>query len=133
MKKLFFTIVCIISLHTVKSQTTATVPSADTTVAAVQQTPKKTTKSKIDLSNRSNDHVMLQFGLDGWSGVIPDSVKPSGFSRHFNAYIMLDKPFKTNPRFSVGLGVGIGSSNIFFERKFVDVKSQASKTDTNFC
>ncbi len=58
---------------------------------------------------------MLQFGLDGWSGVIPDSVKPSGFSRHFNAYIMLDKPFKTNPRFSVGLGVGIGSSNIFLK------------------
>ncbi len=127
MKKLFFTIVCIISLHAVKSQTTATVPSADTTVATVPQTPKKTTRTKIDLSNRSNDHVMLQFGLDGWSGVIPDSVKPSGFSRHFNAYIMLDKPFKTNPRFSVGLGVGIGSSNIFFERKLVDIKSQATR------
>lgn len=127
MKKLFFTIVCVIGLHAVKSQTTATMPSADSTVATVQQTPKKTTRTKIDLSNRSNDHLMVQFGLDGWSGVVPDSVKPSGFSRHLNAYIMLDKPFKTNPRFSVGLGVGIGSSNIFFDRKLVDIKSQATR------
>ncbi len=126
MKKLLFTSVCIFGLQVVNSQIITTVPSADSTTVTVQQTPKRTA-AKIDLSNRSNDHLMVQFGLDGWSGVVPDSVKPSGFSRFFNAYIMLDKPFKTNPRFSVGLGVGIGSSNIFFERKLVDIKSQATR------
>jgi hypothetical protein len=127
MNKLFLTIVCVIILQAGKSQTTSPAPSLDTTVAVVPQIPAKKTQTKFDLSNRSNDHLMVQYGLDGWSGVVPDSVKPSGFSRHFNAYIMLDKPFKTNPRFSVGLGVGIGSSNIFFQRKLVDVKSQATR------
>ncbi len=127
MKKLLFTAVCIICLQVVNSQIITTVPSGDTTVVTVQLIPKKPTLNKIDLSNRSNDHVMVQFGLDGWSGTVPDSAKPSGFSRHFNAYIMLDKPFKTNPRFSVGLGVGIGSSNMFFERRLVDIKSQATR------
>jgi hypothetical protein len=127
MKKLLFTAVCIVILQVVNSQTTVTVPPADSTVVTVQPTPKRTIPNKIDLSNRSNDHVVVQYGLDGWSGVVPDSAKPSGFSRHFNAYIMLDKPFKTNPRFSVGLGVGIGSSNMFFERKLVDIKSQATR------
>jgi hypothetical protein len=125
MKKLLFTAACIVSLQVVNSQTINTVPSADTTIVTVQQTPPKKALDKVDLSNRSNDHLMVQFGLDGWSGVVPDSARPDGLSRHFNAYIMLDKPFKTNPRYSVGLGVGIGTSNIFFERKRVDVKSQA--------
>lgn len=126
MKKLLFTAVCILILQVLNAQTTVTVPPNDSTVVTVQPTPKRT-NPKIDLSNRSNDHVMVQYGLDGWSGVVPDSAKPRGFSRFFNAYIMLDKPFKTNPRFSVGLGVGIGSSNIFFERKLVDIKSQATR------
>lgn len=126
MKKLLFTAVCIVVLQVVNSQTTVPTPPADSTVATVQQTPKRT-HPKIDLSNRSNDHLMVQYGLDGWSGVVPDSVKPSGFSRHFNAYIMLDKPFKTNPRFSVGLGIGIGSSNMFFKSKLVDIKSLATR------
>ena len=81
---------------------------------------------KIDLSNRSNDHLMIQYGVDGWGGV-PDSAKPGGFSRHFNMYIMLDKPFKTNPHFSVGIGAGVGSSNMFFKSKNVDIKSTGTK------
>ncbi len=92
--------------------------------------PNKTTLSKnwknIDLSNRSNDHLVIQYGIDNWSAQ-PDSVKPSGFSRHFNMYVMLDKPFKTNPHFSVGIGVGVGSSNMFFERKSIDVKSTGTR------
>src|SRR5688572_998448 len=85
--------------------------SAGTTTTSTLEAPRK--KVKIDLTNRSNDHLVIQYGLDGWSGA-PDSAQPSGFSRHFNAYFMLDKPFKTNPRLSVGLGVGVGSSNMFF-------------------
>ncbi|HWB24068.1 MAG TPA: outer membrane beta-barrel protein [Chitinophagaceae bacterium] len=80
---------------------------------------------KYDLSNRANDHFMLQYGLDGWA-TTPDSTSPSGFSRHFNFYFMLDKPFKNNPHMSVGYGLGLGTSNIFFKNTYVNLKSFTS-------
>src|SRR6266542_104383 len=86
---------------------------------------KKTDWSKIDLSNRANDHFLIQYGYDGWSNV-PDSINPDGFSRHFNFYFMYDKPFKTNPHFSIGIGIGLGSSNIFFKNTYVNLKSVSS-------
>lgn len=125
MKKFFFGFVCIFSLHAVNSQTISTKPATDSTVA-VRPAPLKREPNKIDLSNRSNDHVMVQYGLDRWAGT-PDSISPKGFSRFFNAYIMLDKPFKTNPHLSVGLGVGIGSSNIFFNKTYVDINSSSTR------
>ena len=78
--------------------------------------------TKLDLSTRANDHFMLQYGYDGWPN-LPDSINTSGFSRHFNMYIMLDKPFKTNPNFSVAFGIGFGTSNIFFSNTYVNLKS----------
>ena len=39
---------------------------------------------------------------------------------------MLDKPFKTNPHYSVGLGIGFGSSNMFFKNTFVNLKANSS-------
>jgi hypothetical protein len=81
---------------------------------------------KIDLSNRPADHFMIQYGADSWTNR-PDSVRTGGFSRHFNFYFMLDKPFKTNPRYSVAFGAGIGSSNIFFNNTRVDIKSNATR------
>jgi hypothetical protein len=83
---------------------------------------KKPDYSKIDLSNRANDHFMIQYGYDGWSGT-NDSINPSGFSRHFNFYFMYDKPFKTNPHYSLGIGLGYGSSNIFFDNTYINLKS----------
>jgi hypothetical protein len=35
---------------------------------------------------------------------------------------MTDKPFKTNPKFSVAYGLGIGTSNIYFDKTYVDIK-----------
>jgi hypothetical protein len=130
MKKILFTVVCITCLQVVYSQNVPTKPVNDSNVVAPVQTapnvnPPKKQWTKIDLSNRSNDHFMLQYGFDNWAGT-NDSTKPSGFSRFFNAYIMLDKPFKTNPHLSVGLGVGIGSSNIFFNKRYVDLKSTST-------
>lgn len=93
---------------------------------AQKETKTKQDWSKIDISSRSADHFMIQFGGDSWSGR-PDSVRTGGFSRHFNFYFMVDKPFKTNPHFSVGLGAGIGTSNIFFNNTKVDIKSNAAK------
>lgn len=81
---------------------------------------------KIDLSNRAADHFMIQYGADSWTGR-PDSVRTGGFSRHFNIYFMIDRPFKTNPKFSVAFGVGIGSSNMFFDNTRVDIKSPTTR------
>lgn len=81
---------------------------------------------KIDLSNRASDHLMIQYGGDSWTNR-PDSVRTSGFSRHFNIYFMFDKPFKTNPKFSIAYGIGIGSSNMFFKNTYVDIKSTTAR------
>jgi len=111
MKKLSLGFVFVLAIVMVKAQGTDT-------------TGKKNWK-KIDLSNRANDHFMIQYGADGWGGM-PDSANPSGFSRHFNFYFMLDKPFKTNPHMSIGYGLGIGSSNIFFKNTYINLKSGTS-------
>jgi hypothetical protein len=83
--------------------------------------------SKVDLSKRAADHFMIQYGFDTWLNR-PDSVRiGNGFSRHFNMYFMLDKPFKTNAKYSVAFGLGIGSSNIFFNKTDVDIKSTSAR------
>lgn len=97
-------------------------PAAPKTAPLV---PKKDW-SKIDLSTRPADHIMIQFGSDAWLNR-PDSVRTGGFSRHFNAYFMFDKPFKSNARLSLAFGVGIGSSNIFFDNTKVDLKSNSNR------
>ncbi len=122
MKKVFITVACIVGVFAVNSQTISTTPANDSNRVTQQSAAAKKNWKTIDLNNRSNDHFMIQFGFDNWTGT-PDSISPKGFSRFFNAYIMLDKPFRTNPKFSVGLGAGIGSSNIFFDKTYVDIKS----------
>ncbi|MBS1917829.1 MAG: outer membrane beta-barrel protein [Bacteroidetes bacterium] len=89
--------------------------------------PKKKNWSKIDLSHRANDHFMVQIGYDNWAGT-PDTIHIGGFNRSFNFYFMLDFPFKTDPRLSVGAGLGIGSSNIFFKNQEVLVGDQNNST-----
>ncbi len=81
--------------------------------------------SKVVLTNRAADHLMIQYGSDAWSNR-PDSVRTKGFSRHFNVYLMLDKPFKTDPRFSVAYGLGLGTSNMFFDNVKVNVNGLGS-------
>jgi len=108
MKKLLLALIGILALTVSKAQN--------------KDEKKKPDYSKIDLSNRANDHLMIQYGYDGWSGT-PDTINPSGFSRHFNFYLMYDKPFKTNPHYSLGIGLGFGSSNIFFKNTYINLKS----------
>jgi hypothetical protein len=98
------------------------------TLFATAQTTKKTAKdwSKFDFTNRAADHLMIQYGGDSWTDK-PTSLRTgNGFSRHFNVYFMFDKPFKTNPKFSVAYGIGLGTSNIFFNNTKVDFKSAAN-------
>ncbi len=74
---------------------------------------------------RSNDHFLMQVGYTTWVGQ-PDSITTGGIPRSFNAYFMLDFPFKTNPKWSVAIGAGVGTDNIFFEKQSVEITSTAT-------
>lgn len=94
-----------------------------TTTIFAQDSIKATPKIDIaKMRNRANDHFMVQVGMDVLGGR-PDSIDTKGLSRHLNIYFMLDKPFANSPKMSVGLGLGIGSSNIFLDKTIADVKS----------
>ena len=87
-----------------------------------QETPKKSkNKPKIDLSGRSNDHLLLQAGYTQWAN-LPDTLKTSGLSKSFNAYLMFDFPFKNDPRLSMAFGPGIGSDHILFTKRRIGIK-----------
>lgn len=81
-------------------------------------------KKKIDLSERPADHFMIQLALNSWHGT-PDSINShmSGLQRSANVYLMLDKPFKGNPKMSIAGGLGIGTANIYFKKMIVDIAS----------
>jgi outer membrane protein with beta-barrel domain len=112
MKKFLTAIAALIFVTSVFAQKKDTTSVNNAPVAQ----PKKKDWSKIDLSHRANDHFMVQIGYDNWNGT-PDTLSISGFSRSFNFYFMLDFPFKSDPRLSVGAGLGIGNSNIFFKNQ----------------
>jgi hypothetical protein len=97
---------------------TAVLLIAATASAQTDSTAKKKKKdwSKVSLNNRANDHFMVQFGYDGWTP-LPDTIKTKGLSHSVNIYLMLDFPFISDPRFSAALGLGIGSSNIKFDKQ----------------
>jgi Outer membrane protein beta-barrel domain len=96
--------------------------------------PKK--KPSVDLTNRANDHLLLQLGYTKWAG-IPDSINTSGFSKSFNVFFMFDFPFKTNPKLSIALGPGIASDHILFSKTYVGIKDNTptlyftNQADTN--
>lgn len=121
----------ILSLVTCALLTTALF-AQDTTITVPQK------KKAIDLSGRSNDHLLIQFGYTGWANS-PDSVsdKMSGFSKSFNVYLMLDFPFKTNPKLSIAFGPGISTDHIIFTKTYVGIKDATStirfadRSDTN--
>jgi hypothetical protein len=81
--------------------------------------PKK--KETINLSNRSNDHFVLQLGYTGWAGK-PDTINTGGFSKSVNVYFMFDYPFKTNPKLSMAFGAGVGTDQIQFKKTYVGIK-----------
>lgn len=68
----------------------------------------------------SKDHFMIQFGGALWQNK-PDSIRTGGFSRTFNMYVMLDFPFRTNPKFSIALGPGIATDHIFLDKQRAEI------------
>lgn len=93
-------------------------------------------KEVPDMSNRPNDHFLVQFGYTNWAG-IPDTINKAGFSKSFNVYFMFDFPFKTNPRLSMAFGPGIASDHITFSKTHVGIKDNTpaiqfrNMSDTN--
>jgi hypothetical protein len=76
---------------------------------------KKKDWSKINLGNRPKDHLMFQLGYLTWVNA-PDSIATKGLPRSVNIYFSFDFPFKTDPRWSVGIGVGIATDQMFFDK-----------------
>jgi hypothetical protein len=105
---------------------------------APAEKPKKRDWSKVNLSNRPNDHFMLQIGYNGWAQR-PDTINMKGIPRSFNMYFMFDFPFKTNPRFSVGIGAGLGTDNMYLDKMTIDIAGRNTTSlsfknvaDTNY-
>jgi len=113
------------SIHTI-AQDSSIVKSPDTITVK-----KKKDWSKVSLANRANDHFMIQTGYDTWLGE-SDSLHFTGFSRHFNFYVMYDKPFQSNPRLSVAAGIGVSSSGIFFDKTVIDIAGKNGSNSIEF-
>lgn len=73
-----------------------------------------------NIVDRAGDHLMFQLSSDHWANM-PDSIAggQKGFSRGVGIYFMINKPFKTDPRYSIAFGIGVGNSNIFFQEERV--------------
>jgi hypothetical protein len=126
MKKYFVTAMVFLAATAVFAQ------KKDSVVSKLPATPPtkpvKKDWSKVILNKRrANDHFMFELGYDNWAGT-PDSIHIQGFNRSANFYFMYDFPFKTDPRFSIGAGLGIGSSNIFFHQQEVMVAAYGNST-----
>ena len=80
-------------------------------------------KLRVQRDVPSNDHFMIQIGHTSWTGK-PDSIATKGWNRAFNFYVMLSFPFKTNPRWSVAIGPGISTDNIYFDKMYVGIKDR---------
>ncbi|MCU7693866.1 PorT family protein [Haoranjiania flava] len=129
MKRILVSIAAIfiatINLNAQTETTTQDTVSADVT-AAIQDNARERRRDdrqpNVDLSKRANDHLMIQFGYLGWMGANGLEQPASKFNREFNIAFMYDKPFKANPNFSVGLGVGYSAGNVFFNNVSLGLK-----------
>jgi hypothetical protein len=98
------------------------------TICSVAFVNAQQKNNKTDLTGRAGDHIMLQLSSDRWMGA-PDSISSrlKGLSRGLNLYVMMDKPFKSNPRFSAAFGVGVGTSSMFFKNTGINVKASGAR------
>lgn len=68
----------------------------------------------------SHDFLVVQLSYDAWAGA-PDSIHTGGLSRGVNIALMYDFPLKEGSHLSVAPGLGISSSNIFFDHQTVAI------------
>jgi Outer membrane protein beta-barrel domain len=95
--------------------------------ASVSAQEKPATKTS-DIVNRAGDHIVLQLGSDIWMNA-PDSITShkKGLARSANVYVMMDKPLKSDNRYSFAFGLGVGTSNMYFKRYKTDIASTSTK------
>lgn len=139
MKKYVFTaLISIATTAAFAQQTTTNPPSTDSTkrpLTQLQPTPpapanskQKKDWSKVKLDpRRPQDHFMVELGYDNWVGST-DSMNISGFNHSENLYFMYAWPFKTDARFAIAAGIGLGSSNIYFAHQEVMVAAFQNQT-----
>ncbi len=134
MKKIFLLLLTISSLYSADAQfgklfskkKTNTNDANNQIIKSTEEPKVKKDWSKVNVSKRPVDHFMVQYGPDFLLNT-PDSINPKGFSRHFNFYFLLDKPFKNDHRYSIAYGAGITSNNIFFNgTNYVDLKANSN-------
>ena len=115
---------CLLAVVATKAQDTAVI------VSAVPQPSGAKTK---DITNRSGDHLMAQFATNIFINA-PDSISnhTKGFSRSGNVYIMLNKRFKNDPRFSVGIGAGVSVASFYFKKMEFDLSSNSLSMPIHF-
>lgn len=75
----------------------------------------------------AGDHFMFQLAHNIWQGA-PDSIsnRMNSLNRSANVYLMLNKPFKTNEKLAIGIGLGITTSNIYFKKTLVQIEGNTS-------
>lgn len=90
----------------------------DTTVMVANPPLPQATKTIT-----AGDHFMFQLAHNIWQGA-PDSIdsRMKTINRSANVYLMLNKPFKTNDHLAIGLGIGITTSNIYFNKTIVQIE-----------
>ncbi|MFT4061644.1 MAG: outer membrane beta-barrel protein [Edaphocola sp.] len=75
----------------------------------------------------SRDFVMVQLTYENWAGTL-DDIKIGGIGRGFNAYICYDFPISKS-NFSFAAGIGVGTSNIYFDDQVAEMNTSSSSID----
>jgi hypothetical protein len=89
--------------------------AANISFAQQMNSSKKSGARVFNISDRPKDHFMLQLANVNWLQR-PDSFAVKGLSRSVGVYFMFDMAFKTDPRFSIGVGAGVGSDHVYFDK-----------------
>lgn len=90
-------------------------------------TASKSAKEQIQtkIEKPSRDFVILALTYDNWAQA-PGDVKITGFGRGFSGYLCYDFPI-SNSHFSFAAGLGISSSNIYFDQQTAVMNTASSK------
>ena len=92
-------------------------------ISNAQETKTETSKVS-NVVKPSRDYFMLQLTYENWNGT-PDDVKIGGIGRGFNAYLCYDFPISKS-NFSFAAGIGIGTSNIYFNDQLAVMNTSAT-------
>lgn len=139
MKKIFSAVAALLllSVSTVKAQD---LDSAQLVNQALQKNefnakPIKKDKTEkvnryagLDLSKRVIDHLIIQWG-SAYSAGASDSTDTKGLSTQFNIAFMIDKPFKSDPHYSLGIGLGFGGTSLRYKNKYLNLSTSASTVE----